>query len=446
MTSDRVRRGYLFGTNIKVISPRFYLLSVLILLMSSVTLVASVFFRVAWLFGRAAAILSSAGRDGGGGFDLICISHVPWDGIWQRNQQTMSRFSRSERVVYARPLNALEASDNLRHLSSFFGKRVNDNLMVINPVTLWGDTRFGLIRRVNRFVVVSFIRFGMKRMGFRGRPRVLWFYFPRCEAICGAFGEELVVYDIQDEYTTWTNATRDIGDRERQLLRKAGLVFTGTNSLFRKKRPYNENIHFIQNGVEVEHFGLAMQEETEIPGDLKPLPRPVIGYFGLIGDRIDETIIRTIADRRPEWSVVLIGPVREEMCHIPDRKNIYLLGQRDYSSLPGYLKGFDVAIIPYMLNKTTMDLNPTKLLEYMAGGRPVVSTAMADVVELFHDYVYVAHDPEEFLRMTEEAVVNPDNDLVRRGVLFAGKFTWEAMVKRMRGMIIDEIESKQALL
>ena len=185
-----------------------------------------------------------------------------------------------------------------------------------------------------------------------------------------------------------------------------------------------------------------MREETEVPADLRALPRPVIGYFGLIGDRIDVSIIETLADRHPEWSIALVGPVREEMCAVPVRPNILVTGQRDYDLLPGYLKGFDVAIIPYLLNETTMDLNPTKLLEYLAGGRPVVSTAMTDVVELFGDYVAIAHDSEEFLRLTERAVENPDQERIGRGVEFAGGFTWEAMTARMRRLILESLKER----
>jgi glycosyltransferase involved in cell wall biosynthesis len=249
-----------------------------------------------------------------------------------------------------------------------------------------------------------------------------------------------VVYDIQDEYLTWTNATRDIAIREQRLLMKSDLVFTGTNSLCKKKRKWNQNIHFVQNGVENEHFSLALKGDTEIPEDLVRLPRPVIGYFGLIGDRVDVSILEILADTHPEWSIALIGPVREEMCTVPDRDNIYLMGQKEYRSLPGYLKGFDVAIVPYLLNETTMDLNPTKLLEYLSGGKPVVSTAMTDVIELFSEYVGVARNREEFLALTQQAVESPDKVLINHGIEFAREFTWESMVERMGKMILEALD------
>lgn len=442
--NEQSKRGFLFGTNIQTRSLTFVLLLVRTVLVSMMTLGLSLGFRIFCLLKRlsnAIPGLHDSGTDKGV-FELVCISHVPWDGLWQRNQQTMSRLSKSERVIYARSANALEISDNRKHLKYLLGKRIDKDLFVISPIILWGDTRLSLIRRMNRWILLSYIRFAMIRAGFTGLPKVLWFYFPRSEYLCGGLGEHLIVYDILDEYTTWTNATRDIVLRERNLLEKADLVITGTNSLCKKKRKWNPNIHFVQNGVEKDHFRRAMNESTEVPDDLKPYPHPVIGYFGLLGDRIDVSIIEKLADRHSEWTIALVGPVREEMCALPERPNILVTGQREYDMLPGYLKGFDVAIIPYLLNETTMDLNPTKLLEYLAGGKPVVSTAMTDVVELFSDYVGVAHDSEQFLMLTESAVENPDEDHIARGIRFANGFTWEAMAERIRDLIIESLEKR----
>ena len=435
-----MRTRTIHGTGIRLFSARFFVVFSLAALMSLLTIGSSLVFSGLWAIRRMGRSGARRVRGGNGRFELVCISHVPWDGVWQRNQQTMSRLSRSEKVIYVRSASTIEVSDNPRHLAYFFGKAVDPGLLVLNPVTLWGDTRIGLIRRLNRWILISFIRFGMLRAGFAGSTIVLWFYFPRHESVCGGLGERLVVYDIQDEYLTWTNAAPDIGARERRLLEKTHLVFTGTNSLFRKKRQWNPNIHFIQNGVESDHFSRALREDTEVPAGLKRLLRPVIGYFGLIGDRIDCPLLEAMAEKHPEWSIVLVGPVREEMCKVPRKENIHLTGQVDYTLLPGYLKGFDVAIIPYLLNETTMDLNPTKLLEYMAGGRPVVSTAMTDVVELFGEFVGVAHDRDEFLALTEKFAGNPDEAWIRRGIEFANGFTWEAMVQRMREMILKALE------
>ncbi len=444
--NEQAKRGLLFGIRIQTRSLTFVLLLIRTVLISMMTLSLSLGFRLLCLLKRLSDGIPGFGDPGAerGIFELVCISHVPWEGLWQRNQQTMSRLSKSEKVIYARSANALEIADNRKHLKYLMGKEIEKDLFVISPVILWGDTRFDLIRRLNRWILISYIRFAMIQAGFTALPRVLWFYFPRSEYICGGLGENLIVYDILDEYTTWTTATRDIVIRERNLLEKADLVITGTNSLCKKKREWNPNIHFVQNGVEKDHFGQALDERTEVPSDLKPYPRPVIGYFGLLGDRIDVSIIEKLTDKHPEWTIALVGPVREDMCTLPERPNILVTGQRDYETLPGYLKGFDVAIIPYLLNETTMDLNPTKLLEYLAGGKPVVSTAMTDVVELFSEYVRVAHDSEEFLELTERAVENPDKDQISRGVLLANGFTWEAMATKIRGLVIDSLEKKRS--
>jgi glycosyltransferase involved in cell wall biosynthesis len=397
-------------------------------LMTVVTLAAALLMSIA----RAAWGVWPGGKGKRhGDFELVCVSHVPWDGVWQRNQQTMLRLSRTEKVVYVRPVTTRGVAGDPRILIYFFGKKINDRLIVVNPVILWGETRFGWIRKLNRFILISFIRFGMQRTGFTGLPLDL----------SGGLGESLTVYDIQDEYLTWTTAAKDIGIREQHLLKKADIVFTGTNSLLKKKKKYHRNIHFIQNGVESDHFAAALRQDTVVPEDLKALPDPVIGYFGLIGDRVDISLLERMADGHPEWSIVLIGPVREDTCTVPNKKNIYLLGEKPYQSLPGYLKGFDVAIIPYFMNETTMDLNPTKLLEYFAGGKPVVSTALTDVVELFGDYTYVAHDREEFLTLTEQVIRAPDHSHIEKSIAFARGFTWEAMAGRIRDLLLANLHA-----
>jgi glycosyltransferase involved in cell wall biosynthesis len=433
-------KGTIPGTHIRIASTRFVAVAALAAGLTVFTIAAAVVCTAIRLVADRLGLSPGRRRSDGSAFDLLCLSQVPWQGMWQRNQHTMSRLARNGRVIYARPISTIEAADNPRHLAFVFGPEVRENLRVVSPVILWGDTRSGSVRWLNRLLVASSLRFALWRAGGGGLPVVLWFYFPRWDYLCGALGESLVVYDIQDDYTTWTNATRDIAERERRLLRRADVVFTGTRSLCRRKVGLHPDMRFVQNGVESAHFARARADETEIPAALAGLPRPVIGYFGLIGDRIDTGILDLLAERHPEWSIVLVGPVREEMCAVPDRPNIHLTGPADYADLPGYLKGFDVAIIPYLLNETTMDLNPTKLLEYLAGGRPVVSTAMHDVVELFGDRVGVARDPEEFLALTEAAVDRPDPERIERNVEFAMGFTWDAMVERMRSMVIDALD------
>jgi hypothetical protein len=170
--------GYLFGTDIKILSLKFVYLVLLATFMTLITLGASLFFSIIWLIWRDSGSSYEENEvQGRGGFSIVCISHVPWDGVWQRNQQTMARFSESEKVIYLRSANTLEISANPRHLYYFFGNKITENLLVINPVILWGDTRFGLIRRVNRWILLSFIRFGMIRskIGFLPVVRIyLW--------------------------------------------------------------------------------------------------------------------------------------------------------------------------------------------------------------------------------------------------------------------------------
>jgi glycosyltransferase involved in cell wall biosynthesis len=229
-------------------------------------------------------------------------------------------------------------------------------------------------------------------------------------------------------------------------------VFTGGRKLFEAKSEHNDNCHFYGCGVDCEHFGKARAEETQVPEDLVVISsgaaqsaragkRPVLGYFGVVDERMDYELIARLADANRDWSVVMIGPTTKvDESALPKRPNLHWLGQRSYMDLPAYCKGFDVCMMPFALNESTEFINPTKALEYMATGRMIVSTAVPDVVRNFGTVVKVAKEPEEFISMCREAVERPEQHRIERGLKMTGENTWEKIVGRME----EHIE--QALL
>jgi glycosyltransferase involved in cell wall biosynthesis len=261
----------------------------------------------------------------------------------------------------------------------------------------------------------------------------------------GAFGEEGVIYDCMDELAKFRFAPADMQRRERLLLSRADVVFTGGYRLFQSKSRYHDNVHFFGCGVDAGHFAPARLEETVIPEDAAALPRPVLGYFGVIDERLDYELLRVLAAAFPEWTVLMIGPVAKvDPRELPQAPNIVWLGQRQYATLPCYLKAFDVCLMPFALNEATEFINPTKTLEYMAAGKPIVSTAVPDVVRNFTPVVRVAHNRPEFIEAVAAAVEHPDDAHCRAGVDRAAAASWESIVQRMRELIAVALAARAA--
>lgn len=379
--------------------------------------------------------------------DLVCISHVSWNNnIWQRNHHVMSRLSEKQNVIYCTPTNVLETAKNLL-LSDIKGNY--KNITLNNPILLIGEKKLPFVNLLNKFIIINLV----KKIIYKRRLKdkvyagniILWFYFPMNEYIIGNLSESLVVYDIQDEYSAFPWVAEyfpDFKERERRLIEKADLIFTGTHSLFEKKKAFNKNIHFIPCGVEVEHFKKAYSEGTPLPKDILNIQHPIIGYFGGIDERIDMTLLQYIADLHPEWSIVMIGPIREHADKISQTKNLYFLGKKDYQILPNYLRAFDVCIIPFKMTELAVHTNPTKLLEYLAGGKPVVTTAIIDLKKLYSNIIFVAENKEEFIELVEKCINERENIKISEGIKLAEGNSWETMVGKMEHLMLINIESK----
>jgi glycosyltransferase involved in cell wall biosynthesis len=274
---------------------------------------------------------------------------------------------------------------------------------------------------------------------------VQWFYDPMAvPAFAGKMNEILTVYDCMDELAKFRCAPPDIGRRESELLARAEVVFTGGRKLYESKSRFNPNCHFYGCGVDGEHFGKARSQATPIPPELASLPKPVFGYFGVVDERMDYDLIAKLADANKNGSVVMIGPVlKVDPASLPQRKNLHWLGQRSYADLPHYCKGFDVCMMPFALNEATEFINPTKALEYMATGRPIVSTAVADVVANFGSVVGIAKDADEFASLCRRAGEKPDQSSIERGLDMVGDNSWESIVEKMENHIREAFAAKK---
>lgn len=373
---------------------------------------------------------------------LIVQSHLRWDFVWQRPQQLLSRLARSAPVLFIEePLFLDDAGSNSLDITM-----PHKNIVRAVPrlrAELRGDYD-AAISEV-RALAVREISAGGKLDGMFSNA-VQWFYTPMpAPAMLGAFNEIGVVYDCMDELSQFRNAPPDLVRRERLLMANADVVFTGGYRLFTAKSEHHHNVHFFGCGVDVQHFSQARNDETTVPADAQ-FPSPVAGYFGVIDERLDYDLIRALAESNPALTIIMVGPTAKvNPDELPSAPNIHWLGQRSYDELPKYVKAFDVCLMPFALNEATEYINPTKTLEYMAAGKPIVSTAVADVVRNFSPIVTVANSHREFIDAVNQSAATQNPQRVADGIEMAKASSWESIVAKMRSLIDEAVEQPAIL-
>lgn len=376
-------------------------------------------------------------KPGDGAFPIIVHCHLRWDFVWQRPQQIFSRLARHHHVLFIEDPVIAEGDARLDI------SEPNPGVVRLVPVL---PPAVGASVEEQGEVVLPLIQQALRShpllQGRFERP-VQWFYSPMTAPVyLGKFGHRGLVYDCMDELANFRFAPPDIADRERFLMSRADVVFTGGYQLFESKSKHHGNVHFYGCGVDVEHYGQARRVETAIPASVDSLPSPRFGYFGVIDERLDYALIAALADRFPQASVVMAGPfAKVDRNELPDRPNIHWLGQQRYEDLPALVKGFDVCLMPFALNEATRYINPTKTLEYMAAGKPVVSTSIADVVRNFTPIVTVADSQVAFVNAVERAWKTPDAGLIAQGIARAAGASWDSTVESMREDMCDAIHA-----
>jgi len=381
-------------------------------------------------------------------YPIIVHCHLCWDWVWQRPQQFISRLSQRHKILFVETV--APAPDLARPLARYRTAQNFPNVTILTlqfPSWRWGDGKY--VDGERRRIVQEFIA---GPVAGQFEDPVQWFYDPMAvPAFAGQMSEVLTVYDCMDELSKFRCAPQEIVERETDLLKRADVVFTGGRRLFEAKSEHNDNCHFYGCGVDCEHFGKARAEETTVPEDLATISAPaagrpgrkVLGYFGVVDERMDYELIARLADANRDWSVVMIGPTAKvDDSTLPKRPNLHWLGQRSYLQLPAYCKGFDVCLMPFASNESTEFINPTKALEYMATGRMIVSTAVPDVVRNFGTVIKIAKVHDEFIRLCREAVERPEPDAIKRGSQMARENTWERIVSRMEEHIEEAFKMK----
>jgi UDP-galactopyranose mutase len=274
---------------------------------------------------------------------------------------------------------------------------------------------------------------------------IAWFYTPMALEFCGKLQPKVAVYDCMDELSLFRNAPPELTQNEQKLFGLCDFVFTGGMSLFEAKRKQHERVYPFPSSVDCRHFAQARSMEDSA-ADQIGIPHPRVGYAGVIDERIDIDLIRKMAEQRPEWQFVMIGPVvKIDADSLPRLPNIHWLGMKSYDELPRYFAGWDVAMMPFALNDATRYISPTKTPEYLAAGLPVISTPIRDVVRQYGDIglVRIGSTPEELVMETEKAMTYGMTMKWReRADAFLSTLSWDNTWESMNALIEEAIYSK----
>jgi UDP-galactopyranose mutase len=363
-------------------------------------------------------------------YDLVCLSHLRWDFVYQRPQHLMSRFAKNRRVFFVEePI----FTDEQTHLE--ISPR-EDNLTVVVPRIAHADRDTKNIEEIQRELLDELFD------GQQIKDYVLWFYTPMAMGFADDLDPKAIVYDCMDELSGFKFAPPSLLENESKLFQKADLVFTGGQSLYEAKKDRHQSVHAFPSSIETAHFKQARTVSTE-PDDQKQISHPRLGYCGVIDERLDINLVGQIAQLRPDWQFVMIGPVVKISDEdLPHFTNIHYLGGKNYQELPAYMAGWDVALMPFAINESTRFISPTKTPEYLAAGKPVVSTAIRDVVRPYGDMnlVRIASTAEEFVAACEKALNENQTDNLPSVDEFLAQNSWDKTWSRMAGLIDDVVK------
>jgi glycosyltransferase involved in cell wall biosynthesis len=374
--------------------------------------------------------------------DLVCFAHLHWDFVWQRPQHLLSRFAQQGRVFYVE--DAFYHADDLIEPHMEVKERQNGvKVLVVHlPNRLRGAENEAASDAAQVEVLKQFFTEN------EVQTYVFWIYTPMAMSRAREFAPVLTVYDCMDELAQFKGAPPELRQREQELFKQADLVFTGGQRLYESKREQHNDAHSFPSSIDKAHFGQARDPKLAEPADQASIPHPRVGFFGVVDERLDIELLGHLAANHPEWQFVIIGPVvKIDPATLPRTKNIHYLGGKNYQELPAYLRGWDVATLLFARNESTEFISPTKTPEYLAAGRPVVSTSIRDVVRPYGDLnlVQIADDPKDFGKAIAYALEQgKDADWRTRTDDYLATISWDLTWQNMVNLMQARLAAKSA--
>jgi glycosyltransferase involved in cell wall biosynthesis len=361
---------------------------------------------------------AQTGTNDNNAYDMVVFCHLRWDFVYQRPQHLISRMAKTQKILL------IEEPWHREHEQGSRLTAVTDNLHILQPN----------VRSIEEIETVLAQYTGKK-------VATGWFYSASFVPLLSYFEFDTIVYDCMDELALFKDAPEKLIEHEKYLIANAGVIFTGGKSLYESKAQHHDNVHCFPSSVDQDHFAKA-KNGIELPHDIVNIPGPIAGYFGVIDERLNLQLLNEVAMLKPEISFVMIGPLAKIGEHdLPRQSNIHYLGMKDYKELPGYLKAFSVAMMPFALNDATKYISPTKTLEYMAAGKPIVSTAIKDVVRDYSSCVAIVESAEEFSAAIDELIANsPDVLQEAEYATILNNTSWNATADAMNVLIKSAVK------
>jgi hypothetical protein len=366
--------------------------------------------------------------------DLVCFSHLRWNFVFQRPQHLLSRFAKHQRVFF-----------------------------IEEPMFHDGDEKVEIEQVNNVHVVVPYLKHGLSEKEVHDRQRTIvnnliakmhinkyisWYYTPMALPFSNHLVPELVVYDCMDELSAFKFAPPALTINEKELFKRADVVFTGGMSIYESKKDHHHNVHAFPSSIDKAHFGQARKIRKQ-PDDQKDIPHPRFGFFGVVDERFDIELLREVATKKPDWHFIILGPVvKIDPADLPKGENIHYLGGKKYEELPHYIASWDIATILFAINDSTKYISPTKTPEYLVAGKPVISTPIRDVVRPYgeNNLVHIVTNADEFITAAEMELAKKSRTSWLKKVdefLLYNSWdrTWSKMVRHIEEALNNNLKS-----
>lgn len=357
---------------------------------------------------------TTALNDDANHYDMVVFCHLRWEFVYQRPQHLISRMAKNFKILFVEePISFSDGEEFSAHMI-----QVNRNLAVMQPkVRSIAD----IPRVLNQYIANNVVP-------------MAWFYSASFVSILDFRTFETVIYDCMDELSLFKGAPQQLIDNERTLLSQADIVFTGGKSLYESKQQLHDNVYCFPSSVDQEHFATALNG-IAIPDDISQIPSPIVGYFGVIDERINLELISESARLLPNVSFVMIGPLAKiSENDLPRLSNLHYLGMKSYEQLPAYLKAFDVAMMPFALNDATKFISPTKTLEYMAAGKPIISTRIKDVERDYQHCVAIVDSLQDFCDAVQNIKIDKSSRMSSYAEILSNT-SWDTTASKMQNII-----------
>ena len=390
------------------------------------------------------------------GQNIVCFAPNTWDDIWRNRHQIMSRLARQNRILFVEPHVYLrQIAPALRKGGPFTLNRTRvyspiDNLWVYQWPTYAPISGKSPLRDLTFSLRQRSLRRVLQRLDMT--DPILWVFQYNLGEMIGHLDEKLVIYHAVDEYSayapqTTTAAGADWQDTirklEKEVIGRADLVFVTSSGLYERKRHLHQHVFHVPNGVD---YDLFSRPTNPLPSELIGLSRPVIGYAGVINEKIDYPLLEAIASKRPDWQFIFVGPIalkheREQLTRLQALPNVHFLGRKPVEELPNYLHPCDVCLIPYKNNEWTRNISPLKLYEYLATGAPIVSTDIPAARE-FPDTVRIASDQDAFIQAIIDAMQSDTPERRREQQQLAQAHSWDKRVETLSNIVEAHLKTE----